>query len=52
LNVSREILQKNKILQNIQRKLVRKVLALFQDLADGEDTETWYVRAFVFRTNE
>jgi len=41
LNVSREILQKNKILQNIQRKLVRKIIAMLQDLADGEDTETW-----------
>jgi len=34
-------LQKNKILQNIQRKLVRKIIATFQDLADDEDTETW-----------
>jgi len=41
LNVSREILQKNKILQNIQRKLVRKCIAMLQDLADDEDSTQW-----------
>lgn len=42
LNVSREILQKNKILQNIQRKLIRKVISTLQDLADDEtDVATW-----------
>jgi HSP90 family molecular chaperone len=42
LNVSREILQKSKILQSIQRKLVRKIIAMFQSAADDEENqETW-----------
>jgi len=37
LNVSREMLQKSALLKAIQRKLVRKVLQMLQDLADAED---------------
>lgn len=34
LNVSREILQQNKTLSVIKKKLVRKIIAMFQELAD------------------
>jgi heat shock protein beta len=34
LNVSREILQEDKALENIKKKLVRKAIAMFQMLAD------------------
>jgi len=36
LNISREILQKSKTLQQIKKKLVRKIIGLFKDLADDD----------------
>jgi len=36
LNISREVLQKSKTLQLIKKKLVRKIIAMFQDLADSD----------------
>jgi len=36
LNISREVLQKSKTLQQIKKKLVRKIIAMFQDLADAD----------------
>jgi len=42
LNVSREMLQENKTLGVIKKKLVRKIIGLIQDLADDkENTEKW-----------
>jgi len=41
LNVSREMLQQSKLLKAIQRKLTRKVIQMFQDLADAEDQKPW-----------
>jgi len=37
LNVSREILQQNKVLDLIKKKLVRKAIAMFQTLSEEED---------------
>jgi len=37
LNVSREMLQQNKTLALIKKKLVRKVLAMFQEIADDKE---------------
>jgi len=36
LNVSREILQQNKLLQVIQKKLVRKIIAMIAEIMDDE----------------
>jgi len=36
LNISREVLQKSKTLQLIKKRLVRKIVAMFQDLADSD----------------
>uniref|UniRef100_A0A6B2KYS1 Histidine kinase/HSP90-like ATPase domain-containing protein n=1 Tax=Arcella intermedia TaxID=1963864 RepID=A0A6B2KYS1_9EUKA len=42
LNVSREILQESNTLAIIKKKLVRKILALFQEMADDEENkEKW-----------
>lgn len=41
LNVSREILQQNKLLKQIEKKLVRKSIAMFQELANEEDKELY-----------
>jgi len=41
LNVSRELLQKSKTLLDITRKLVRKIIALFQEMSQSEDKELW-----------
>jgi len=41
LNVSREMLQQSKLLKAIQRKLVRKVIQMIQDLSEAEDQEPW-----------
>jgi len=49
LNVSREMLQQNKTLAVIKRKLVRKIIAMFQELAD--DTEKWDQFWSSFSTN-
>jgi len=37
LNVSREILQQNKLLQVIQKKLVRKIIALISEIMEDEE---------------
>jgi molecular chaperone HtpG len=42
LNVSREILQKSKVLSIINKRLVRKSLDMFRDLAEDED-KTKYI---------
>lgn len=41
LNVSREILQKSKVLSIINKRLVRKSLDMFYDLAEDEDTSKY-----------
>lgn len=41
LNVSREILQKSKVLSIINKRLVRKSLDMFRDLAEDEDTSKY-----------
>jgi len=41
LNVSREILQKSKVLSIINKRLVRKSLDMFRDLAEDEDASKY-----------
>jgi len=41
LNVSREILQQNKLLKQIEKKLIRKSIAMFQELANDEDKDLY-----------
>jgi heat shock protein beta len=41
LNVSREMLQQHRILNQIQKKLVRKAIAMFQEMASSEDKELY-----------
>ena len=41
LNVSREILQKSKVLSIINKRLVRKSLDMFRDIAEDEDTSKY-----------
>jgi heat shock protein beta len=43
LNVSREILQKSKVLSIINKRLVRKSLDMFRDLADDKEDSSKYV---------
>ena len=43
LNVSREILQKSKVLSIINKRLVRKSLDMFRDLADNKDDPSQYI---------
>ena len=43
LNVSREILQKSKVLTIINKRLVRKSLDMFYDLAKVEDEDSQYI---------
>jgi len=50
LNVSRETLQHNKVLKSIRKKLVRKVIAMLQDLAN-EDEEKYAAFWEEFGTN-
>jgi len=49
LNVSREMLQHNKILDIIKKKLVRKAIAMFQEL--GEDEEKYGIFWKNYSTN-
>ncbi len=42
LNVSREIVQKNKILENIRAASVKKILTLLETLASGDDYEKFW----------
>jgi len=41
LNVSREMLQQSKILKQIEKKIVRKAIAMFQELATAEDQDQY-----------
>ena len=41
LNVSREILQKSKVLSIVNKRLVRKSLDMFRELAEDEDTSKY-----------
>jgi heat shock protein beta len=41
LNVSREMLQQHKILKQIEKKIVRKSIAMFQELSQAEDKEDY-----------
>ncbi len=43
LNVSREILQKSKVLSIINKRLVRKSLDMIKDLADAEEEDSQYI---------
>jgi heat shock protein beta len=50
LNVSREMLQEHKTLKIIKKKLIRKAIAMFQQLSEEEDSskylEFWKVTNF------
>ncbi len=37
LNVSREMLQEHKVLKLIKKKIIRKAIAMFQQLLEDED---------------
>jgi len=43
LNVSREILQKSKVLSIINKRLVRKSLDMIKDLAEAEEEDSQYI---------
>ncbi len=46
LNLSREMLQKSKILDAIKKKLVRKTIAMFQQLAEDEEKYSTFWAAY------
>jgi molecular chaperone HtpG len=43
LNVSREMLQESKTLQVIKKKIVRKAVAMFQQLAEDKENRQKYL---------
>lgn len=46
LNISREMLQKNRIVNTIRKNLINKALKLFKDLEDDKDKYETFLKQF------
>eukprot|EP01111_Echinosteliopsis_oligospora_P011097 TRINITY_DN3574_c0_g1_i1.p1 TRINITY_DN3574_c0_g1~~TRINITY_DN3574_c0_g1_i1.p1 ORF type:complete len:724 (-),score=213.49 TRINITY_DN3574_c0_g1_i1:14-2185(-) len=51
LNVSREILQQTRLLKQIEKKIIRKAIAMFQEMATAEDKEEYIKFWSLYGTN-